>query len=74
MAVTATVVNTPGGPGQFPMAFSNLWFVTATVDPASVATQVTGTDTITVPVTWVATDAGSTVAVTNHKFEKAIGN
>ena len=49
MAVTATVVNSSGGAGQFPLAYSNLWFVTAAVDPASVATQATGTDTITVP-------------------------
>lgn len=48
MAVSGTVVQDFGGPGQFPAAYKRIWNVTATVDPASVATQVTGTDTITV--------------------------
>lgn len=48
MAVSGTVVFDNGGPGQLPLAYKRLWFVTATVDPASVATQVTGTDAITV--------------------------
>lgn len=49
MAVTNTVAVAQGGPVQLPLLFSQIWTVTATVDPASVATQVTGTDTITVP-------------------------
>lgn len=49
MAVSGTVVQDLGGPGQMPAAYKRMWFVTAVVDPASVATQVTGTDTITVP-------------------------
>lgn len=48
MAVSATVVNRQGGPIQFPLLFSDAWMVTVTVDPANVATQVTGTDTVTV--------------------------
>lgn len=49
MAVSGTVVQDLGGPGQMPSAYSRLWFVSAVVDPASVASGVTGTDTITVP-------------------------
>ena len=48
MAVSNTVAQDLYGPGQLPIVYSRMWFVTATVDPASVATQVTGTDTITV--------------------------
>lgn len=49
MAVSGTVVLDAGGPGQLSWIFKRIWQVTATVDPASVSTQVTGTDTITVP-------------------------
>ena len=48
MAVSATVVQDAGGPATLPLIFSRVWMVTATLDPASVATQVTGTDTVTV--------------------------
>jgi hypothetical protein len=48
MAVSNTATSRTG-PQQLANRYSDMWQVTATVDPASVATQVTGTDTITVP-------------------------
>lgn len=48
MAVSATTA-TRLGPQQLANRYSDMWQVSATVDPASVATQVTGTDTVTVP-------------------------
>ena len=48
MAVTSTTVGRVG-PQQFPNCFSDVWEVSAMVNPASVATGVTGTDTLTVP-------------------------
>ena len=49
MAVGATVVQDVGGPSQLPLIFNRVWLVTATVDPASVATQANGSDNIIVP-------------------------
>lgn len=46
MAVSATVVTR--NKQQFQGAFSDMWVVSATVDPASVAAEGSGTDTITV--------------------------
>lgn len=48
MAVSATVVQDLGGPSQLPLLFNRVWLVNAVLDPASVATQANGTDTITV--------------------------
>lgn len=48
MSVSNTVTRR-AGPQQFQGRFSEVWEASATVDPASVASGVTGTDTITVP-------------------------
>lgn len=48
MAVTSTTVSRVG-PQQFANRYSEIWAVTAAVNPASVASGVTGTDTLTVP-------------------------
>lgn len=47
MASSAVVVDR--GTEQFRGLFSEMWFVTATVDPASVAAEATQADDITVP-------------------------
>jgi hypothetical protein len=48
MAVSNTTTRRTG-PQQFQGRFSEVWEVSCTVDAASVASGVTGTDTITVP-------------------------
>lgn len=47
MATSAIVVEQ--GPASFHGMFGEMWLVSATVDPASVAAEASGTDTITVP-------------------------
>jgi hypothetical protein len=47
MAITATVYDR--NRAQFQQLFSDMWLVSATLDPASVAAEASGTDTITVP-------------------------
>ena len=45
MAVTATVVDQ--GPASLRGLFNEMWLVSATVDPASVAAEATGSDSVT---------------------------
>jgi hypothetical protein len=47
MTVTATVFER--GNKQQQGMFSDMWLVSATIDPASVAAEATGSDTLTVP-------------------------